>query len=244
MATSLPTYTGDTTALVQPTGNAVTDALIVGSKWGVGGAGTGAAVTFSFPAALDKFDTRAGVAGNYNPTESTQGGYAAYLQGFAAFGAAEQAAARQVLASWAAVANLQFTEVPATTVDAGVLRFAFTGPPGLGATTYGVSAFPQDFAGAGDTWMNKAFLFPEGWARGTQNFLTLLHEAGHAIGLKHPHDTGMNGTPGWPATPAGAAQDGRRHADELLDAEHGDGLQRHPRRRGRRCRPTSHPPPR
>ena len=101
MATSLPTYTGDTTALVQPTGNAVTDALIVGSKWGVGGAGTGAAVTFSFPAALDKFDTRAGVAGNYNPTESTQGGYAAYLQGFAAFGAAEQTAAREVLASWA-----------------------------------------------------------------------------------------------------------------------------------------------
>ena len=202
MATSLPTYTGDTTALVQPTGNAVTDALIVGSKWGVGGAGTGAAVTFSFPAAVDKFDTREGVAGNYNPTESTQGGYAAYLQGFAAFGAAEQAASRQVLASWAAVANLQFTEVAATTVDAGVLRFGFSGPPGLGATTYGVSAFPQDFAGAGDTWMNKAFLFPEGWAPGTQNFLTLLHEAGHAIGLKHPHDTGMNGSPGWPATPA------------------------------------------
>ena len=83
-----------------------------------------------------------------------------------------------------------------------MLRFGFSGPPGLGATTYGVSAFPQDFAGAGDTWMNKAFLFPEGWAAGTQNFLTLLHEAGHAIGLKHPHDTGMNGTPGWPATPA------------------------------------------
>ena len=65
-----------------------------------------------------------------------------------------------------------------------------------------VSAFPQDFAGAGDTWMNKAFLFPEGWAPGTQNFLTLLHEVGHAIGLKHPHDTGMDGTPGWPSTPA------------------------------------------
>jgi serralysin len=200
MATSLPTYTGDMTALVQPTGNPVTDALIVGSKWGTGGPGTAASVTFSFPDAIDKFDVRDGVAGNYNPAEPTQGGYAAYLQGFLAFGAAEQAAARQVLASWAAVANLQLVEVPATTVDAGVLRFGYTG--GLGGSTYAVSAFPQDFAGAGDTWMNKAFLFPEGWAPGTQNFLTLLHEVGHAIGLKHPHDTGMDGTPGWPSTPA------------------------------------------
>ena len=66
---------------------------------------------------------------------------------------------------------------------------------------YAVTAFPQVFAGAGDTWMNKAFLFPEGWAAGTQNFLTLLHEVGHAIGLKHPHDTGMDGTPGCPSTP-------------------------------------------
>jgi len=200
MTTSLPTYTGDMTALVQPTGNPLTDALIVGSKWGTGAAGTAATVTFSFPDAVDKFDVRDGVAGNYNPAEPTQGGYAAYLQGFVAFAAAEQAAARQVLASWAAVAQLQLVEVPATTVDAGVLRFGYTG--GLGESTYAVSAFPQDFAGAGDTWMNKAFLFPEGWAAGTQNFLTLLHEVGHAIGLKHPHDTGMDGTPGWPSTPA------------------------------------------
>ena len=200
MATSLPTYTGDITALVHPTGNPLTDALIVGSKWGTGAAGTAATVTFSFPDAIDKFDVRGGVAGNYNPAEPTEGGYAAYLQGFVAFGAAEQAAARQVLASWAAVADLQLFEVPATTVDAGVLRFGYTG--GLGESTYAVSAFPQDFAGAGDTWMNKAFLFPEGWAAGTQNFLTLLHEVGHAIGLKHPHDTGMDGTPGWPSTPA------------------------------------------
>jgi len=202
MATSLPTYTGDGTALVQPTGNPVTDALIVGSKWGTGGAGTGAVVTFSFPDALDKFDTRAGVAGNYNPTEPTGGGYANYLRDFAPFGTAEQTATRQVLASWAAVANLQFTEVPATTVDAGVLRFGFSGRLGLGETTFGVSGFPQDFAGAGDTWMNKDFLFPEGWAPGTQNFLTMLHEVGHAIGLKHPHDTGMSGEPGWPVNPA------------------------------------------
>lgn len=202
MATTAPTYTGGSSSLVQPTGNAVTDAIIVASKWGTGGAGTGAALTFSFPQTVAMFDAREGVPGNYNPAETTQSGFSAYLQGYSPFGADAQAAARQVLQAWADVAGLTFTEVPAADTEAGTLRFAYSAPPGLGATTYGVSSFPQDFAGAGDTWINSAFLFPEGWAAGTQNFLTLLHEVGHAIGLKHPHDTGLNGSPGWPDTPS------------------------------------------
>ena len=201
MATSLPTYTGDITRLVPLSGTTLTDALLVGSKWGIEAAGNGASLTFSFPTSLAAFDTSPNVPGNYNASEVTGSGFASYLQGFSAFSAEEQRAAREVLQAWANVANLHFTEVPAGAVDAGVLRFANTAPPGIGATTYGVSSFPQDFAGAGDTWMNFAFTFPEGWAAGTQNFLTLLHESGHALGLKHPHDGGMGGNPGWPATP-------------------------------------------
>ena len=203
MPTSLPTYTGDVTALVQPTNNAVTNALIGGSKWGTGPAGTGATLTFSFPASVAAFDVQANVAGNYNAQEPFQAGFAKYLEGFAVMPADAQQATRAVLAAWAAVTNLTFTEVPANTVEAGALRFAYTSPPGIGATTYGSSWFPQDLAGAGDTWMNARLLFPEGWAKGTQNFLTMLHEAGHAIGLKHPHDTGLSGViEGWPVNPA------------------------------------------
>jgi serralysin len=202
MATSPPTYTGATSALITPTGNAVVDAIIVGSKWGTGPKGTGATLTFSFPSSLDLFDTRPDVPGNYNPDEVTKGGFAEYLKGFSAFAPDAQQSGREVLAAWAVVADLKFTEVAATTVDAGTLRFAMTAPPGLGASTYGVSSWPQDIAGAGDTWMNSAFLFPEGWAAGTQNFLTMLHEVGHAIGLKHPHDTGNSDAAGWPATPS------------------------------------------
>ena len=106
-----------------------------------------------------------------------------------------------VLESWASVANLRFNEVAPTGIDAGTLRFAFTAPPGLGANTYAVSSWPQDMALAGDTWMNSNFLFPDGWVPGTQNYLTLLHEVGHAIGLKHPHDAGMGDSPGWPVNP-------------------------------------------
>ena len=199
MATTLPTYTGEKSSLVPLTGTQLTDALIVGSKWGTGPAGTGATLTFSFPASLEVFDTSDNVAGNYNAAEVTQSGFATYLKGFSAFSAEAQTGAREVLQSWANIANLSFTEVTANSTEAGVLRFANSAPPGMGATTYGVSSFPQDFAGAGDTWMNSAFSFPEGWAAGTQNFLTLLHEVGHALGLKHPHDAGMGGSPGWPA---------------------------------------------
>jgi len=197
--TTLPTYTGEDTSLVALTGIELTDALLVGSKWGAEPAGNGASLTFSFPDSVAAFDTSPNVPGNYNPNEVTQSGFAPYLQGFSPFSAEAQEAAREVLQAWANVANLVFTEVAADSVDAGVLRFANSAPPGLGATTYGVSSFPQDFAGAGDTWMNSGFVFPEGWAAGTQNFLTLLHEVGHALGLKHPHDAGMGGNPGWPA---------------------------------------------
>lgn len=202
MATSLPTYTGGTTSLVPRNGTTLIDALIGGSKWGTGGAGTGATLTFSFPAAVAAFDTQAGVAGNYGENDPLGAGFGGKLAGFTPFSAAQQEAARQVLQAFANVANLSFTEVAATSTDAGVLRFANSAPPGMEATSWGVSWFPQDIAGAGDTWMNSTFLFPEGWARGTQNFLTLLHEVGHALGLKHPHDTGLSGAlTGWPDNP-------------------------------------------
>jgi len=200
MASSPTTFTGDITALVAAPGvKPQIDALVAGSKWGTGPAGTAASLTFSFPATVAAFDTRAGIPGNYNPSEPLGEGFAAKLTNFSAFSAEQQEAARQVLQAFANVANLSFTEVAADTVDAGVLRFANTAAPGLSATSWGESHWPQDFAGAGDTWMNSVFLFPEGWARGTQNFLTLLHEVGHALGLKHPHDTGPSGTyTGWP----------------------------------------------
>jgi len=190
MATTQPSYTGDATSLVPLSGTQLTDSLINGSKWGTGAAGSGAALTYAFPTTVTAFDTTAGVPGNYGETDPLGYGLSAYLAGFSAFSTDQQQATRTILQAFANVANLSFTEITADSVNAGTLRFANSAPPGLGETTYGASWFAQDFAGAGDTWMNSAFSFPEGWAPGTQNFLTLLHETGHAIGLKHPHDPG------------------------------------------------------
>lgn len=197
------TYTGRDTTTVAATANSLTNAILGGSRWGVAAAGAAATLTYAFPDSVARFDSAAGVAGNYAAVDPLGYGFGAYLPGFSGFDAPAREAARAVLAAWSEVAQLSFAEVPADGVGAGTLRFAYTTPSGIGATTYGVSAFPQDLAVSGDTWINSGFLYPEGWAAGGQNFLTLLHEVGHALGLKHPHDTGLAGAlPGWPQNTA------------------------------------------
>ena len=197
MSSSVSPYVGSESSLVTLTGNAMVDTFLGGSKWGVGGAGTSATVTFGFPASTALYDGSAAF-GFYG--DSNFSGYVASPD-FRPFGASEQAAARAVLQTWANVANISFAEVTVGSTTAATLRFDYTGAPGLEAGTFAVSWVPMDIPAAGDTWVNAAYCYPDGWAAGSQNFLTLLHETGHALGLKHPHDSGIAGyVDGWPAT--------------------------------------------
>lgn len=197
MSSSVSPYVGSESSLITLTGNALVDTFLGGSKWGAGGAGTAATVTFGFPSTTAVYDASSAF-GFYG--DSNFSGYVASTD-FRPFGASEQAAARAVLQTWANVANIAFSEVAADSSTAATLRFDYTGAPGLATGTFAVSWFPMDIPAAGDTWVNTAYCYPDGWAAGSQNFLTLLHEVGHALGLKHPHDTGLAGVvDGWPAT--------------------------------------------
>lgn len=199
MTSSSTTYTGSQTSLVALTGTALVDTFLSGSKWGTGAAGTSASVTFGFPASTTVYDP-ANTFGSYG--DATFSGYLASAD-FRAFAEAEQAAARAVLQTWTNVGNITCTEVAADSTSAATLRFNYSGPPGLADGTFAVSWYPMDIPAAGDTWVNARFVYPDGWSAGSQNRLTLLHEIGHALGLKHPHDTGMAGIiDGWPATTA------------------------------------------
>jgi Ca2+-binding RTX toxin-like protein len=102
--------------------------------------------------------------------------------GFRAFTAAEQQLVRDILADTAALVGITFNEVVETDAAWGKLRFGASQQ----ADTKGVSWMPgQEGAGslAGDVWMDIESLV--GLKPGSEGYLALLHEIGHALGLRH-----------------------------------------------------------
>ncbi|WP_431857396.1 M10 family metallopeptidase C-terminal domain-containing protein [Azospirillum sp.] len=146
-------------------------------KWGTATAGTAAAVTFSFMEA----------APSYAGTDDRNG--------FAPMSTAQRAAVRQALAAWAEVANITFTEV-ADAGSGGLVRFGTNRQNG---TSVGYAYYPSPhFAAAGDVYIANDSAGNTNPPPGSYGFKTLLHEIGHALGLKHPGDynAGGGGTEG------------------------------------------------
>lgn len=137
------------------------------AHWGPGGTvlgggqtGQAATVTFGFPGSA------AGLTG-------------ADASGFAPMGEAQKAAARQALGAWAAVAGLAFVE---TADPAAEIRFGTNRQDGASAA---YAYYPGAVPGGG-VFLANDVAGNAAPAQGTYAFLTLVHESGHALGLKHP----------------------------------------------------------
>jgi Ca2+-binding RTX toxin-like protein len=164
----------------------VTDytALLSGSYWnGIEVTGKPVIVTYSFPTAATPY--MANVDG-FTP---------ATVASFQAFNSAEQAQARAALAEWAAASGLVFVEVAPGQGDINfqLVDFdttsspSYSGAGGIGFYPFGnwdfftYPSFSSDLDGSGDVFMNTRLV-----SGSTVSYATLLHEIGHAIGLKHP----------------------------------------------------------
>jgi Ca2+-binding RTX toxin-like protein len=108
------------------------------------------------------------------------------LDGFAEMTIAHKQAVRDALASYSEIANITFQEV-ADTDPASDLRFGLNHQ---GTGTSGYAYYPP----VGEIWINTQISnyagdMAAGFGPGTFSYSTLLHEIGHAMGLKHPHQT-------------------------------------------------------
>ena len=81
------------------------------------------------------------------------------------------------------MANLTFTEVTETSSVHGDLRYAESDAP---ATAW--AYYPSTSPLGGDVWLNNSKNYYDNPLMGTYGFQTILHETGHAMGLKHPQD--------------------------------------------------------
>jgi Ca2+-binding RTX toxin-like protein len=153
------------------TGGANDDSLLAGSKWG-GPRGSGVTLEYSFP--------------SWNARWSSHYGDGEPRSGFAPLNSAQKAAVRDSLERWSDVANIRFVEVADTSGRVGDLRFGVSSAPDTAWAYY-----PGQSPEAGDVWLGRASHGGQtNYKPGTYHHQTVLHEIGHAIGLKHPHDGG------------------------------------------------------
>ena len=162
------------------------DALLSRYKWG-GAVGTGAILSYSFPWASGGNATFSGYNGsdysslNENTATSHYG-----------LNATQQASAIAALQSWANVANINFQGVADTATNVGDIRFAWTSATtttSTGTQAWGWGGYPDSYwPSAGDVWIStiESGATNTDWSVGSHNYYSLIHELGHALGLKHP----------------------------------------------------------
>lgn len=171
-------------------------ALLSGSYWnGIEVTGKPVIVTYSFPTSLASYDV------------STPGFTAGTVASFQAFTPQEQAQAVQALGEWSAGSGLIFIQVAPGEGDINFQNVDFntlstpSSAGGMGFYPFGnwnffsYPSFSGDLSTAGDIFMNSQYL-----AGGQINYGTLLHEIGHAIGLKHPTEVVTDSAAGPPVT--------------------------------------------
>jgi serralysin len=87
--------------------------------------------------------------------------------------------------AWSNVANLKFTPVTETADGTvGDIRIAFSSAISAGYWGYSLGVSDGRANAHGDIWIDKGII-GQSFAPGTYNYMAILHEIGHSLGLKH-----------------------------------------------------------
>ena len=152
---------------VTPSGIPDVDFVDSGTKWAV------SSLTYSFPTSASFYTGANGAA--YGSSEE--------LIGFKPFTALQQAATASIFNMYSSVANLTFTQIAETSTQSADIRLAESNAP---TTAWGY--YPTTSPEGGDAWFNNSSGLYNNPVVGDYAWLTIIHEIGHTVGLKHPQD--------------------------------------------------------
>ncbi len=97
----------------------------------------------------------------------------------------EAAQIGNAFAAWSAVANIAFKQVGETADGTvGDIRIAFSSAVSAGYWGYSLGVSDGRSNAHGDIWIDDAII-GQSFAPGTYNYMAILHEIGHSLGLKH-----------------------------------------------------------
>ena len=157
---------GKVTKTITATGTQTTDGVLSGSAWD-------GPITYAFPTTSGSY-TYSGEPGNNFGTISAQQQNAAKFALDIAFGSAAN--------DGFSVEGFTNLSISAGSVTSSNLRFATSDTPSTAWAYY-----PSTSAQGGDVWFGREFDYTKPVA-GNYSWATMLHEIGHALGLKHGHE--------------------------------------------------------